>query len=130
MQIGLKHGKEAKTELQRALVFYENLFKETAGLSWPAVCDTAAKFEQKLQAEWPQYCEEIKGKVLVRYPKLDLLACVLDELLFHGPYKADEIIVVSYLAAKLERIQPFTLSLALQLSMFQAQSEPYYRRQH
>ncbi len=79
MQIGLKHGKEAKTEIQRALVFYEKLFQETAGLSWPAVCDTAATFEPKLQAEWPRYCEEMKGKLLARHPKYDPLACVLVE---------------------------------------------------
>ncbi len=79
MQIGLKHGQEAKTEIQRALVFYEQLFKETAGLSWPEVCDTAAKFEPKLQAEWPQHCEEIKGKLLARQGKFDPLACVLVE---------------------------------------------------
>ena len=47
-------------------MFYEKLFKETAGLSWPAVCETAATFEPKLQAEWPQYCEEMKGKLLAR----------------------------------------------------------------
>ena len=60
-------------------MFYENLFKETAGLSWPAVCDTAATFEPKLQSECPQYCEEMKGKLLARNPKFDLLACVLVE---------------------------------------------------
>ena len=104
MQIGLKHGKEAKTEIQRALVFYEKLFKETAGLSWPAVCDTAAIFEPKLQVEWPQYCEEMKGKLLARHPRFDPLACVLVERLFHGLYETDEIIIVSYLIAKLIRI--------------------------
>ena len=52
---------------------YEKLFKKIAGLSWPAVCETAATFEPKLQAEWPQYCEEMKGKLLARHPKFDHL---------------------------------------------------------
>ena len=60
-------------------MFYEKLFKEAAGLPWPAVCETAATFEPKLQAEWPQYCEEMKGKLLARHPKFDPLACILVE---------------------------------------------------
>lgn len=107
LQIGLKHGKEAKIEIQRALVFYEKLFEETAGLSWPAVCDTAATFEPKLQAEWPQYCEEMKGKLLAGHPKFGSLACVVVEWLFRGPWETDEITIVSCLIAKLIRINPF-----------------------
>ena len=67
MQIGFNHGQQARTEVQRALIFYEKLFKETAGLSWPEVCHTAEDFGPTLQAEWPQYYEEIKGKLLARY---------------------------------------------------------------
>ena len=70
MQIGYNHGLEAKTEIQRALVFYEGFFKESAELSWPEVCHTAELFGPTLQAEWPQYCEEIKGKRLARHPSL------------------------------------------------------------
>ena len=70
MQIGYNHGLEAKTEIQRALVFYEEFFKESAELSWPEVCHTAELFGPTLQAEWPQYCEEIKGKRLARHQSL------------------------------------------------------------
>lgn len=74
MQIGFKHGKEAKTEIERGLVFYEKLFKETAGLSWSGVCDTAAKFEPMLERGWPEYHEELEGKVRDGYPALILCA--------------------------------------------------------
>lgn len=67
MQIGFNHGQQAIIEVQRALIFYEKLFKETAGLSWPEVCHTAETFGPTLQAEWPQYCEEMKGKLLARH---------------------------------------------------------------
>ena len=70
MQIGFNHGQQARTEVQRALNFYEKLFKETAGLSWPEVCHTAENFGPTLQAEWPQYCEEMKGKLLGRHGSL------------------------------------------------------------
>ena len=57
----MKHGKEAKIEIERGLRFYGNLFKETAKLSWPDVCDVAAKFEPLLKEKWPSYVEEMRG---------------------------------------------------------------------
>ena len=60
-QIGLQHGRAAKTEIGRGLRFYEVLFQETAKLSWSRVFETAAKFEPLLSSEWPDYCEEMKG---------------------------------------------------------------------
>jgi isopenicillin-N N-acyltransferase-like protein len=57
----LKHGKEAKTEVERGLRFYSKLFEETAKLSWPDVCDVATRFEPPLRQRWPNYVEEMKG---------------------------------------------------------------------
>lgn len=60
-EIGLQHGRAAKTEIERGLSFYGVLFQKTAKLSWAQVCDTAAKFEPLLSSDWPDYCMEMKG---------------------------------------------------------------------
>ncbi len=61
--IGSQHGQAAKVEIDRGLGFYRELFQNTSGLSWPEVCDVAAKFEPVLQKGWPQYCEEMRGRL-------------------------------------------------------------------
>lgn len=61
LQIGLQHGRVAKTEIGRGLRFYKDFFQKTAKLSWSQVCDTAAKFEPLLSSDWPDYCTEMKG---------------------------------------------------------------------
>lgn len=60
-QIGHTHGKEAKVEIDRGLLFYQDSFQKAAGLSWSEVCDTAAKFEPLLRREWKGYCGEMEG---------------------------------------------------------------------
>lgn len=61
--IGSQHGQEAKAEIDRGLAFYSELFQKRSGLSWSEVCDVAAKFEPMLQRNWPQYCEEMRGRL-------------------------------------------------------------------
>ncbi|MCJ1434619.1 hypothetical protein MMC27_003988 [Xylographa pallens] len=60
-EIGLQHGQQATSEIKRALVFYENLFKRLTKLSWTEVCHEASKFMPLLQESWPQYVDEIRG---------------------------------------------------------------------
>ncbi|KAI9821225.1 MAG: hypothetical protein M1827_003959 [Pycnora praestabilis] len=60
-QVGLQHGKGAKTEIGRAIKFYKNLFQETAKLQWPTVCKTASGFLPLLERNWVPYVEEMKG---------------------------------------------------------------------
>lgn len=60
-EIGFQHGTAAKTEINRSLVFYKDLFGKTAGLGWPEVCDVAGRFEPMLRQSWSDYCEEMQG---------------------------------------------------------------------
>lgn len=64
-EIGLEHGRIAKTEVGRCLDFYRDLFLKTAALSWSEVCDTAVKFDRMLQNDWPDYCEEMRGEHMI-----------------------------------------------------------------
>jgi len=61
-EISIGHGEGARTETDQGLVFYQDLFLKTSGLSWSGVCDTAARVEPVLQKQWPQYCGEMHGK--------------------------------------------------------------------
>ena len=61
-EIGIHHGRVAKSEIDRALKFYRDLFMKTAHLSWSEVCAIAAKFAQILNGEWLAFHEEIQGK--------------------------------------------------------------------
>ena len=61
-EIGVQHGKAARSEICRGLDFYADLFSQNAGVSWSQACDIAAKFDALLQNDWPAYHEEIKGE--------------------------------------------------------------------
>ncbi|KAL1963145.1 hypothetical protein VTN77DRAFT_8688 [Rasamsonia byssochlamydoides] len=59
--IGYTHGKEAKAEIERAIVFYASLFMKNSKQTWPQVQGTARKFDNLISARWPRYYEELKG---------------------------------------------------------------------
>ena len=56
-----QHGRAAAEEIQRGLIFYNDLFKSTTKLSWEEVTEIAVKFLPLLQHDWPQYLEELEG---------------------------------------------------------------------
>ncbi|KIX08468.1 uncharacterized protein Z518_03124 [Rhinocladiella mackenziei CBS 650.93] len=60
-EIGLKHGRTAKEEVRRSVGFYESLFQQNVGYSWPEVRDVATKFLPFLQKSFPDYVNEMKG---------------------------------------------------------------------
>ncbi|MCJ1404784.1 hypothetical protein MMC11_008010 [Xylographa trunciseda] len=60
-EVGFQHGQGAATEIQKALGFYESLFKRLTKLSWDEVCHEASKFLPFLQKDWPHYVDEMKG---------------------------------------------------------------------
>ena len=61
-EIGLQHGKVARTEIGRSLEFYADLFNKHAGRSWSQVCKVAAEFDPMLKRDWSDYCEEMRGE--------------------------------------------------------------------
>lgn len=84
----MKHGKEAKIEIERGLHFYGILFKETAKLSWHDVCNVAAKFEPLLKEKWPSYVEEMRGVASgAGVPYLSILALNVRTEIAYGMFK-------------------------------------------
>ncbi|KAL8641674.1 MAG: hypothetical protein Q9228_001533 [Teloschistes exilis] len=60
-EIGFHHGCEAKSEINRGLEFYQQLFHDWNKLSWDVACDAAMKFMPLLEKDWAQYVDEIRG---------------------------------------------------------------------
>jgi len=61
-QIGVAHGKAAKTHIVRTLKFYQKKFRETAGLSWPEVEQVAMEFLPLLiPRRWHSFYGELQG---------------------------------------------------------------------
>lgn len=60
-KIGLQHGQEARVQISRTIMFYADLFKSTANLSWEGVQSLAMQFEPVIRAKWPDYLAEIRG---------------------------------------------------------------------
>lgn len=66
-QIGLQHGREAKSQVASTIDFYTQMFRESSKMDWPRVREVAMDFEPVLRQKWPQYVEEMQGK-----PKISL----------------------------------------------------------
>lgn len=60
-QIGLQHGQEARVQISRTIMFYADLFKTTAHVTWEQVQALAMKFEPVIREKWPDYLAEIRG---------------------------------------------------------------------
>ncbi|OAQ89005.1 N-terminal nucleophile aminohydrolases (Ntn hydrolases) [Purpureocillium lilacinum] len=61
VMIGFAHGKGAKVEIGRGLIFYAGLFWQASKLPWPEVQELARDFDGIIATRWPRYYEEIRG---------------------------------------------------------------------
>ncbi|KAL4964519.1 acyl-coenzyme A:6-aminopenicillanic acid acyl-transferase-domain-containing protein [Aspergillus stella-maris] len=59
--IGLQHGQQAKTLIERNITTYTAFFAETAGLSWSEAKTRSEAFIPTLEKLYPAILEEIKG---------------------------------------------------------------------
>ena len=60
-QIGLQHGEAAKEHITRCIKFYQNLFQEKCKMDWEDVKAFGLKYQPYLEANWPQYIDEMRG---------------------------------------------------------------------
>ena len=61
IQIGHKHGSEARLQVSRTIEFYAGMFQDVAKLDWSHVREVAMEYEPVMKQKWPRYLEEIKG---------------------------------------------------------------------
>ena len=62
LQIGLKHGREAKDRVSSTIDFYAGMFQETAKMDWSKVREVAMTYEPVMRMKWPEYLEEMHGE--------------------------------------------------------------------
>ena len=60
-EIGLIHGKAAKSKIHGSISCYSAYFAETAGLDWSSAKSIALQFEPSISTKWPSYLEEMRG---------------------------------------------------------------------
>ncbi|KAL1408666.1 hypothetical protein Q8F55_005479 [Vanrija albida] len=60
-EIGLAHGSQAKAQVHGSVAFYRDFFQTTAKMDWASVEDEGKKWGPFLQANFPQYIDELKG---------------------------------------------------------------------
>lgn len=60
-EIGVTHGKAAKSKVHGSISAYNTYFAWTAGLDWSRAEVIALQFEPSISSKWPSYLEEIRG---------------------------------------------------------------------
>jgi isopenicillin-N N-acyltransferase like protein len=60
-EIGLIHGRTAKSKVHGSLSCYSAYFAETAGLDWSRAKAVATQLEPSISSKWPSYLEEMRG---------------------------------------------------------------------
>lgn len=60
-EIGLTHGRAAKSKIHGSISCYTAYFAETAGLDWSRAKAIALQFEPSISSKWPSYLEEMRG---------------------------------------------------------------------
>ncbi|KAK8246838.1 isopenicillin-N N-acyltransferase [Phyllosticta capitalensis] len=60
-EIGYQHGSKASKLVRGSLDFYASMFHETAKLTWSQVQSTALEFLSYIQANCPDFLEEMRG---------------------------------------------------------------------
>lgn len=63
-EIGIQHGRTAKTQIGGSITFYEGLFRKYAGKEWEDILLIAEKFAVQINQKWPRYYQEIEGVAL------------------------------------------------------------------
>ena len=53
----------AKEQIGRGLIFYQNYFRDQAGMQWLSATEAAQKFLPMLRRDWPYYVEEMEGNL-------------------------------------------------------------------
>jgi isopenicillin-N N-acyltransferase-like protein len=61
LQVGVQHGEAAKAQIGRGTKFYQNLFQEKCQMNWEEVKAFGMKYQPYLEANWPQYVDEMRG---------------------------------------------------------------------
>jgi isopenicillin-N N-acyltransferase-like protein len=60
-EVGFQHGKVAKLEISRGIIFYRNLFQSKCKMDWEEVKIFGLRYQPYLQKHWPQYVTEMEG---------------------------------------------------------------------
>jgi isopenicillin-N N-acyltransferase-like protein len=60
-EVGITHGRTARTSVHGSLSFYKSLFQMKCKMEWPAARSFALKFQPYLEHHWPRYVSEMKG---------------------------------------------------------------------
>jgi hypothetical protein len=60
-QVGLAHGRQAKTQIGRSLAFYRAYFQEARDLPWPRALELAGRFVPYLTERHGDLLAELRG---------------------------------------------------------------------